>query len=87
MIRVAYTHHARVKFDLLEQHGFVVTPEQVEDTVLNPEKVTPQPGGRWIAQKGITEQHLLRVVYRQEGDRRVVITFYPGRRQRYEGQL
>jgi len=27
----------------------------------------------------------LRVVYREEGDMRVVITLYPGRRQRYEG--
>jgi len=61
-----------------------VTPGQVADTVLNPEKVIAQPGGRFIAQKRITERHVLRVVYREEGETRVVITFYPGRRERYE---
>jgi len=40
-----------------------------------------------IAQKGITARHALRVVYRQEGDKQVVITFYPGRRERYEANL
>jgi hypothetical protein len=84
---VEYTRHAKDKFDILNRHGFVVTLEQVEETVLHPEKVILQPGGRFVPQKGITERHLLRVVYRQQGDTRVVITFYPGRRERYEDQL
>ena len=50
----------------------------------NPDKVISQPNGRFIAQKRITEQHVLRIVYREEGEKRVVITFYPGRRERYE---
>lgn len=82
-----YTRHARSKFAVLKRHGFDVTPGQVEDTVLHPEKVIAQPGGRLIAQRGITEGHVLRVVYREEGERRVVITFYPGRRERYEPEL
>jgi len=85
MDRVNYTHHAREKFDVLKRHGFKVTPDQVEATVLIPEKVIPQSGRRFIAQRKITERHVLRVVYRQEGNIRVVITFYPGRRERYEG--
>jgi len=85
MSSIDYTRHARGKFEVLKRHGFKVMPDQVEDTVLNPEKVIPQPGGRFIAQKGITERHVLRVMYRQEGKTRVVITFYPGRRERYEG--
>jgi len=84
MNSIRYTHHARDKFEVLRRHGFEVTPGQVEDTVLNPQDVIPQRGDRYIAQKGITEQHVLRVVYRQEGETRVVITFYPGRRERYE---
>ena len=40
-----------------------------------------------IAQKRITERHVLRVIYRQEGENQVVITFYPGRRERYEAKL
>ena len=81
---IGYTRHAREKFEVLKRHGFEVTSDQVEETVLNPERVISQPGDRFIAQKGISERHVLRVVYREEGETRVVITFYPGRRERYE---
>jgi hypothetical protein len=42
---------------------------------------------RMIAQRRINERHVLRVIYRQEGEDLVVITFYPGRRERYEAEL
>lgn len=83
MTDIQYTHHARSKFEILKRHGFEVTSDQVEETVRNPEKVIPQPGSKFIAQKGITRQHVLRVVYREEEETRVVITFYPGRSARY----
>ena len=79
-----YTPRQAHKFELLKRLGFEVTPEQVWDTLLRPDKVIPQSGGRFIAQKGITERHILRVVYREEKQTRVVITFYPGRKERYE---
>ncbi len=84
MWSVVYTKHAEDKFEVLRRHGFAVTHTQVDETVFNPERVIPQPGGRFVAQRGISEQHVLRVVYREDGDTRVVITFYPGRRERYE---
>jgi len=37
-----------------------------------------------IAQKVIDDEHVLRVVYEIEGDEIVIVTFYPGRRKRYE---
>lgn len=84
---IDYPSHARAKFVILRRYGFEVTPDQVRETVLSPEKVIAQPGGRFIAQKIITDRHVLRVVYRVEGTTRVVITFYPGRRERYETEL
>ena len=84
MVAIEYTQHARVKFEVLKRHGFEVTPDQVEETVLNPERVIPQSRGRFIAQRGITSRHVLRVVYHVIGETCVVITFYPGRRERYE---
>ena len=84
---IRYTRHARYKFGLLERHGFPVTEQQVADTLLRPDVVVPQPENRHIAQKRITEDHVLRVVYRQDGEDLVVITFYPGRRERYENKL
>jgi len=84
---IRYTRHARYKFEVLERHGFPVTEQQVADTLVTPDMVIEQPGGRYIAQKWITERHVLRVIYRLEGEDVIVITFYPGRRDRYESEI
>ena len=84
MQNIIFTRHAHAKFSLLTKHGFEITRNQVEETVSNPDRVFPQRGDRFIAQKVITDRHVLRVVFREEGDTRVIITFYPGRRDRYE---
>ncbi|MCS7178995.1 MAG: DUF4258 domain-containing protein [Anaerolineae bacterium] len=84
---IRYTRHAEYKFAVLREHGFPITPAQVADTLRHPDRVIPQSGGRLIAQKRLTEEHVLRVIYRVEGDDAVVITFYPGRRDRYEDEV
>lgn len=62
----------------------MVTEEQVRDTVQTPERVAEGYRGRKIAQRGITERHVLRVVY-EEGPAEIrIVTFYPGRKNRYE---
>ena len=87
-MNIVYTKHAKAKFEILERHGFTVTEAQVADTVLNPDRVMAEEGEeRAIAQKRISDMHVLRVIYRQEGEDLVVITFYPGRRVRYENSL
>ncbi len=87
MLRIRYTKHARHKFEVLRKHGFDVRPEQVERTVQEPDMVVNEGGGIWIAQRRVSVRHVLRVVYRKEGDEIVVITFYPGWRRRYEGGI
>ncbi len=84
---IVYTRHAEEKFALLARYGFPITRQQVENTIRAPSLVVEQSGGRLIGQKEIGEQHLLRVIYRLEGDVAIVITFYPARRRRYETQL
>jgi len=84
---IRYTRHARYKFEVLGRHGFPVAEHQVADTLATPDAVIEQSGGRYIAQKRITERHMLRVIYRQEDEDQVVITFYPARRERYEGDV
>jgi hypothetical protein len=83
---IRYTIHARYKFDLLAQHGFPIREEQVVDVLLSPDIVIPQ-GDRFIAQKRISERHVLRVVYRKEGEDLIVIALYPARREGYEGAI
>jgi hypothetical protein len=87
MSEIVYTSHAKAKFALLKRYGFDVAPEQVEETVLNPEEVAPQSAGKFVAQKTISAKHILRVVYREDGEKRIVITFYPGRKERYETKI
>jgi hypothetical protein len=84
---IVFTRHAESKFDVLERHGFSVSRAQVVDTLLDPDAVFPAVKERRIAQKRISEHHVLRVVYREEGELLVVITFYPGRRKYYEGSV
>jgi hypothetical protein len=80
---IKFTNHARNKFAVLARHGFNITEEDVIDVLTNPDKIEDQRQPP-IAQKVISDRHVLRVVFRTEGDDEVVITFYPGRRRQYE---
>jgi len=52
--------------------------------VQKPEKVEAGYQGRKVAQRGITERHVLRVIYEEGSEDIRVVTFYPGKRSRYE---
>jgi hypothetical protein len=80
---VRFTQHARDKFEILARHRFEVTEAQVSEALISPDKIETE-GEPLVAQKAFDEKHVLRVVFRVEGEDRVVITFYPGRRRRYE---
>ena len=84
--RVRFTRHAMAKFSILAAHGFPITQEQVLETLASPARIEDHTD-ELIAQKRISPTHVLRVVYRLEGGELVVITFYPGRRTRYEDTL
>jgi hypothetical protein len=83
---IRFTRHARGKFDILAEYGYPIAEEQVRDTLLSPDRIEDHQSEQ-IAQKRITNTHVLRVVYRLEGEEMIVITFYPGRRQRYEDNV
>lgn len=85
-MKVVYTPHAELKFKILEEHGVKITKSQVKGTVLRPDRVTKGRKGRLIAQKIMDEEHLLRVIY-EEKENIEIITFYPTRRKRYEGEI
>ena len=82
---VEFTDHAVRKFEILKRLGFSVSMRQVVRVVENPEKVDVGWKGRFIASAKLNREHVLRVVYEKVGDRKLVVTFYPARRKRYEG--
>ena len=86
-MKILYTKHANFKFRVLKQHGFVITKEQVEDIIKEPERVVLGRRGRLIAHKSVSQTDLIRVIYEENGDEIRIITFYPARRERYEDQI
>ena len=84
---ILYTEHAQFKFRILKQHGFSITKEQIGDIIRSPEQTVPGRRGCLVAQKQISETHMVRVIYEQQDDGIKVITFYPARRDRYENQI
>ena len=79
-----FTAYAKGKFIFLREHGFQVDEALVARTVQEPAHVSRGQMGRWVAQRRISEEYLLRVIYEEEPHERVVVTFYPARRSRYE---
>jgi len=81
---VRLTAYARNKLSFLRAHGFEVEEAAVISTVVEPDHVSHARLGRWVAQRALTERHLLRVIYEEWAHERLVITVYPARRSRYE---
>jgi uncharacterized DUF497 family protein len=81
---ITYSGHAKLKFDILKKHGVVVSKDMVETALRTPEKVESGYRKRKIAQKAIGDRHVIRVVFENLPGEMRVITFYPGRRERYE---
>lgn len=86
-MKIVFGSHAEEKFRLLEERGFPIAREKVIDCVRNPDRIEAGYKGRWIAQKDIDQEHVVRVVYVDEKEIRKIITFYPGRKDRYETEL
>jgi len=73
------------KFEILKRLGLSISVKQVVNAVKNPETADVGWKGRFIASTKLNRDHVLRVVYEKIDDKKLVVTFYPARRKRYEG--
>jgi len=80
---VRFTRHAQQKFTDLARLGFIITPEQVLEALRNPEHVDTDLDPP-VAQRAISDRHLVRVVFVENENELRIVTFYPARRERYE---
>lgn len=87
MKEVRFGPHALQKFDDLRQYNVLVNRAQIEEVLRQPLRVESGPKGRMVATGPFTEHLVLRVVYRETHDAFEVVTFYPGRRSRYEAPV
>lgn len=82
-MKIVLSGHAREKLEILRDHGVIITEEFVREALAHPDKVVRGSSSRLIAQKGLDETHILRVVFIRQADRIRVVTLYPARRERY----
>ncbi|MBI4547358.1 MAG: DUF4258 domain-containing protein [Ignavibacteriae bacterium] len=84
MKRIRFGKHAEAKFDILREHGVILNKRIVKSALLSPERVDEGYAGRRVAQAILDDEHVLRVVFEESDVELKIITFYPGRRERYE---
>ena len=83
-MKIGYTKHAEKKFKDLAALGMTINKRLVNNTVKKPvhlDEATDPPNK--IASGELDTKRILRVVYREKGDRIVVVTFFPARKGRY----
>ena len=81
---VVFSKHADYKLQLLREHGFNLSKKEIEEVVINPDRISSGYVGRKIAERVISKQHILRVVFEDLPRQFKIITMYPSRRGRYE---
>jgi hypothetical protein len=83
MKEIRFSDHARLKMEILVSHNVYIDQDFVVGTVRSPDKIVIEED-KFIAQKRLDENLVLRVVYREFNAFILIITLYPGRRSRYE---
>lgn len=86
-MKIIFTDHARIKFEILKRHGFEVSEKQVRDIIEKPDTKSKGRRDRFIVQGSVDATHVIRVIFEIESNTIKIITFYPARRERYENQL
>jgi len=64
--------------------NIAVDKDFIKNAIIYPDKTGYGYKGRLVAQKRLDDDHVLRVVYEEYTDHILVVTLYPGRRERYE---
>jgi hypothetical protein len=69
---------------MLKRHGIIIEEDFVKKAFEHPDKVERGYKERLVAQKKMSSDHVLRIVYEEYVDHILIVTLYPGRRERYE---
>ncbi len=83
-MKIIFTRHAEKKLKDLEKLGVIVAKSFIQSILKNPLHVDGESDSpKKIASGKFGEKHLLRIVFREENDIILVITFYPAKKGRY----
>lgn len=82
--KIELSNHAVLKIEVLRRHGITIDEDFINKVITSPDKIDIGYKERLVAQKELDKDHVLRVVYENKPDRILVVTMYPGRKERYE---
>ncbi len=84
-MHIQFSLHSLSKIEILKNHGINISKKIIENIIEFPDKIETGYNGRFVAQKTIDDDHVMRVVYEtKEVGISIVVTVYPGKRSRYE---
>lgn len=81
---IHFTKHAEEKFEILRKHKVFISRKFVSKVVTNPDLTDNSRPPLKIAQREFDKWRVLRVVYKEKGNKKIIITFYPGKKSQYE---
>lgn len=81
---IIFSRHSERKFKVLARHGISWKRDEVIETIRKPDRKFAQLPDKTIYQKRVAEALVMRVVTKIKDEKIFVITFYPGKRGRYE---
>ena len=81
---IRFSQHARTKFEVLLRHGLSFNEKTIIAIINDPDSISEGYLGRKVAQGALDDRRVLRIVYEETTGGILVITFYPGKRERYE---
>jgi len=85
MKKIQFSQHSLDKIKILKKHGIIVNKELIRKIVLKPQQLEEGYKERFVSQGNFDKSRVLRVVYEElNKDKILVITLYPGRKERYE---
>lgn len=61
--KIEFSSHSLLKIEILKSHGFNISKETVENIARFPDIIEEGYKGRLVAQRGIDDSHVVRVVY------------------------
>ena len=76
-MNIHFTKHSLDKLEVLERHHVSITKAQVEEALAAPDTVDTSRSPLLFAEKAVTTTHNVRVVYKQENEMKMILTFYP----------
>lgn len=79
-----FTKHASEKFEILKRHSIKVSKALVIEILENPDLIDYSRLPLKIAQGEFDKNRVLRIVYKEQEEVKIIITFYPGRKEQYE---